>query len=149
MRPKQWFISGAAFVAGVIACLIAVFLLSPNSWRSTTLSGPVAIAPPGAADRGYLGAVFSNEPSRSLYIADVSRPAANDSDPLNVGDRLTSINGRTITTLGQFQEIIKARKPGEIVELGVLRNDQPKTLRIRLLSLSDILASRNGSPSAP
>lgn len=78
----------------------------------------------------------------------MSRPSASDSDRLKVGDRLTSIDGRTIKTFDEFQAIMKACKPGEIIELGVVRNEQPVMLHVRLLSLSEVLASRNGGPAA-
>jgi S1-C subfamily serine protease len=143
MRRAEWLIGGAGFVGGVVACLVAVALLAPDSWRYKTMTRPVGIVPAGAEKHGYLGATFSNEPSRSLYIVEVWNATREDSAHVMVGDCVTSINGHPVAAFAEFQEIIADSKPGDAVELGVVRDQQPMTLKGRLLSLSEVLAARD------
>ncbi len=89
MRRKHWLIvGGAGFLGGVVTSLIAVNLLSPDASGYKLLTGPVGIIAPEATEQGYLGAVFSNEPSRSLYIVEVSRAVPADATHVIVGDRI-------------------------------------------------------------
>lgn len=114
------------------------------------MTGPVGIIPAGAEKRGYLGATFSNEPSRSLYIAEVSNAEREGSAQVMVGDRVTSINGRPVATFAEFQQMMADSKPGDSVELAIVRDQQPMTLQVRLRSLSELLAARDaGSAGRP
>jgi len=67
-------------------------------------------------DRGYLGATFSNEPLRSLYVADVSPAIGEDPAHLVIGDRVASINGQPVSRLHAALVI------GVVVVLGGVRH---------------------------
>jgi len=48
------------------------------------------------------------------------------------GDVITKIDGRPIDRVATLQRIIRERKPGEVVELEVMRYGETKTFRVRL-----------------
>lgn len=67
-----------------------------------------------------------------LYVADVSPggPAANAA--IQVGDVLLEINGTKIDQNNSFTEVLFAYKPGDSVEVTVLRNGQQITVNVTL-----------------
>jgi S1-C subfamily serine protease len=105
--------------------------------------------PAEANKHGYLSVSFSNEPSRSLYVAEVLRPA-NDPDPIMVGDLVTSYDGKKVATVKEWQQLAATSAPGDIVQVGIVRDSQPMTLRVRLLSLADAMRRlATDGPAAP
>src|SRR5690349_24453982 len=97
------------FVLGVLTGTALTFatgfiLSAIREPRYTNMTGPVAIIRREDTKHGYLGIEFSNEPSRSLYVADCSRAVAADGQTIRVGDRLTSLNGQPVQHFQQIQQ---------------------------------------------
>jgi S1-C subfamily serine protease len=99
---------------------------------------------------GFLGVAFSNERSRSLYVAEVMRGGAADATALAAGDRVIAFNAQPVAEIAELQRLLSATKPGEVVKLDVMRGEQTITLDVRLTSAHEIAAGLEGSqPTAP
>ena len=48
------------------------------------------------------------------------------------GDVIVAVNGDKVERVGQLQQIIAGHKPGETVEIRVIRYGEPRTVRVRL-----------------
>jgi S1-C subfamily serine protease len=129
---------GGGAIAGAVITLGAVALLDRREVPPQNLMGPVAIIHPEAMKHGFLGIELSNEPGRELIVARVNPVVPNDANHLMPGDRITSFNGAAITTADDFHQLSTQSKPGDIVDVGLVRSDQPLTLKLKLLSWSEL-----------
>jgi len=50
----------------------------------------------------------------------------------NSADVITAIDGTKVTNASQFLSVIEAKKPGDVVELTILRDGRPMKVRVRL-----------------
>lgn len=51
---------------------------------------------------------------------------------LQAGDVILSVNGQTVDGVGELQRRVTGYRPGETVTLGVIRNGQPRDIRVQL-----------------
>jgi S1-C subfamily serine protease len=54
-------------------------------------------------------------------------------DSLNVGDKITSIDGVKITSVSQISEIVREHKIGDTLTFLINRNKEEKTLTVRVM----------------
>jgi S1-C subfamily serine protease len=155
-------IIGAGVAVGVVGCLVILAALRSGEAGYSNMTGPVAIVSGGAggadgasaardaSNRGYLGVEFSNEPGRSLVVASVSPAVSGDPGHLRPGDRVTAVGATTVRSFDELKPLLSAAKPGDAVELAVLRDDQPRTLKVRLLSVAEMISDRPATaPATP
>lgn len=126
------------------------------------------IAKPGdddqAADHGWLGVSIGEGPEllarqlnlkgRGIVILNVVEGSPADSAGIEAHDILLSINGQEIPgEIGGAVEAIKSHKPGESLNLSVLRDGQQKTINVTLGSRVDLKEKKiewkfEGTPDA-
>lgn len=60
--------------------------------------------------------------STGIFVAKINEGAPAEKSELQVGDVITNVDGTKVETLEDVQDILKAKKPGDTVELTVLRS---------------------------
>ena len=87
----------------------------------------------GDLERAFLGVTTAPAPSsEGAVVAEISTlgPAA-DTD-LRVGDRITAVDGREIKEPGDLSSAILEHKPGDRIELEVVRDGEQRTIDVEL-----------------
>ncbi|SMO54441.1 Do family serine endopeptidase [Solitalea koreensis] len=99
----------------------------------------------GTVQRGYLGVEFNENSSEfakekglktvnGVYVANVLPGGAAESAGIKTGDLITKIEGATITTGSDLQEKIGRHRPGDAINLTVLRGDNERNVKVVLRS---------------
>ena len=97
----------------------------------------------GQTQRAYLGvqvAEMTNELAgrakmkelRGIYVASVVEGAGAEAAGIKEGDVITSVNGNKISTFVQLTEIIRQYRPGDKVNVEIIRNGNPMTVVVEL-----------------
>ena len=116
---------------------------------------------PDAAQRGWLGVSVEVVPDsvaaqlgtqkKGVMIGNVVEGSPADTAGIQANDMIVSINGEEVAgDVGPAVDLIKSRKPGETINVGLLRGNQPMTLKVTLGSradLKDIEWKYEGMPS--
>jgi putative serine protease PepD len=89
----------------------------------------------GKAQHALLGVTPANA-AGGVGISSVENGSAADNAGLKVGDVITAVDGKTVTTPGQLRAIIAADQPGEKLTLTIRRNGTTKTVTATLGSRS-------------
>jgi S1-C subfamily serine protease len=86
---------------------------------------------------GSYGTYFGSIPDmtadvKGVRFADIrpSSPAAKAG--LQAGDVMIRFAGKEVANLQDFSFLLRSHKPGEVVEVTVMRNDQPLTVQVKL-----------------
>lgn len=69
---------------------------------------------------------------RGIYVAKVVEGAGAEAAGVKEGDVITAVNGTKITTFVQLTEIIRQFRPGDKVNVDIVRNGRPMTLEVEL-----------------
>ncbi|HWF76536.1 MAG TPA: Do family serine endopeptidase [Caulobacteraceae bacterium] len=96
----------------------------------------------GAVTRGYIGATVQNlspDLASSLGLASVKGAIIDQLTPggpaeragLRMGDVVTSVNGQKVTSSAELTRQVGLAKPGDDIQLGVLRDGQTRQVAIR------------------
>lgn len=104
---------------------------------------------PDAAQRGWLGVSIVTVPAavaaqagtqdRGVMIGNVMTGSPADKAGIQPNDLIVSINGEDVAgDVGPAVDLIKGRKPGETINVGILRDGQPSTVRVTLGSRADM-----------
>jgi PDZ domain-containing protein len=69
--------------------------------------------------------------NRGVLVVAVSKdmPAAKE---LKLGDRLTAVDGKQLTTADEFIDYLKTKKQGDFVQIDYVRNNEKKSVRLKL-----------------
>ncbi len=94
-----------------------------------------------------LGAPFGLKANEGVLISDLA-PNSPSADVLQSGDIIVKVDGQSVTTRKTLQDSIMYRKPGEKVQLEVLRNGQRIALEVTLGERPSE-TSANVAPQAP
>lgn len=97
----------------------------------------------GTVQRAFIGVNISDvtqsladdleiEVNSGVYIAGLSENGAAQDAGLEEGDIIVAINDREVTKSTQLQEIIGSKRPGEIVNVAVLRNGDRENFQVTL-----------------
>lgn len=91
----------------------------------------------GSVRRGFLGVQLKREPaspsdSLGILVANVVPGSPADSSGLKVGDRILAVDGQETHTADDLTAIVRAMRPGDDVELTVLRKDDIFPIRVVL-----------------
>ncbi len=103
----------------------------------------------GVVQRGYLGVIIRNvdgelarqenlDVTEGVFIDSVLENSAADKAGIRVGDVITSIDGTETDRSAQLQELVARHRPGEEVEIGLIRKG-------RTMETSATLQSREGT----
>jgi serine protease Do len=81
--------------------------------------------------RAYLG-VGLEKADKGVRITNVSEGSAAAKAGLRTGDRITKLGGTAVTSPQQFTEMIRAKKPGEEVELIYVKAGEKKEKKLKV-----------------
>jgi serine protease Do len=79
-----------------------------------------------------VGVIFPEDENDDAWITEVFEDGPAAKAGLKAGDTITKLNGEPIKTVKRFREIIKDRKPGDVVKVTVRRTTQILALSITL-----------------
>ena len=147
-------VAGGADVARITAALADGLRTGPRPDYVRTS----AAAPDAGDSRGY-GAYFGSVPDYStmeaatggVKLADVRPNSPAENGGIRKGDVIVSMAGVTINNLYDMTFVLREHKPGETIEVVVMRADQPVTRRVTLAQRGESAApgaSHGGEPSA-
>jgi hypothetical protein len=79
------------------------------------------------APRAFLG-IHMGEGDDGVKIVKTVEGSPAAAAKLRPGDRIVAVNGKPVAKVGQLVELMREQKPGDVVELLVLRGEQTKVL---------------------
>lgn len=94
--------------------------------------GAVAPATPAAAEPGYLGVLADDRAGAGLKIIELTVGAPGEKAGLRAGDVVTSIDGRAIKSMQDFEPIMLASPPGSKLTFQVERDGQVQQVIVTL-----------------
>lgn len=125
---------------------VGSWLATPGLYKDPVAIGVVSVmARKIAAPSGYMG-VTPDEDESVARIVDVKRGSPAEKAGLLVKDIIRKINGMEIKNPKQLKETINAYQPGETVELVILRGTEELTVKVTLMTLSQIVHNDRGQP---
>ena len=71
---------------------------------------------------------------KGVYVAGLTSNGAAEKAGIKQGDVLTHINGNEVNTVTQLLESVRQYRPGDEVEVEVIRNGEPETYNLRMLN---------------
>lgn len=97
----------------------------------------------GELQRAYLGVVIREitaefaeekgfENMNGVYVAEISPNSGADDAGIEAGDIILSVNNNAVNSLSQLLESINQYRPGDMVTVKVLHNDQEKIFNVEL-----------------
>ncbi len=119
-----------------------------------------SLAKTGKVERGYLGADIQNLNeglAHEFKVPDVSGVLIGQVEPgspagqagLKQGDVVRTFNGQTVDNRDRFRSVVAGTNPGTEVSLGILRNGQPLTLKVKLGEQPKSMAQGGGPAISP
>jgi putative serine protease PepD len=85
----------------------------------------------GKVSHAYLG-VSTQDTSNGAQVAQVSAGSPAEQGGLQQGDVITAIGGKAVTSSSALSSMVDEHKPGDTVQLKVVRNGSEKTLDVKL-----------------
>ena len=61
---------------------------------------------------------------------------------VRVGDVIKTVDGEVIENGSELLEVIVKREAGDVVELGVLRGDESRVMKVELMKTEDLFKTR-------
>lgn len=97
-------------------------------------AAPVPPQPPGAADgRPFLGAMLDAlEENQGLVVTQVNRGGPADQAGLRQGDVIRAVDGQNVSSLDQLGRRLQGKRPGDTLNLEIVRNEESTGLNVRL-----------------
>ena len=111
----------------------------------------------GVVQRGLLGiqirdvtAQLSEQENlpitQGVYVADVSAGSGAEEAGIKPNDVIISVDGKDVKNTSRLQELVAIHRPGEKVELVLLRNGKEKTIKATLKNTAGTLAIVERTP---
>ena len=95
----------------------------------------------GDIERAYLGVSSTIDPNEDGAVVDsIAQTGPAASSDLRPGDRITAVDGREIKEPSDLASAVLDHKPGERIELSVMRGGQQRTIDVQLGTRPDQLA---------
>jgi serine protease Do len=102
----------------------------------------------GEVTRGFLGIAiqpltpdlaksFGTEYQKGILVAEVTGDSPADKAGLKQGDLIIKLKGRDVVNVGDFRNRISLTPPGSKVELELIRNGEPRVVKVTIGELSD------------
>ena len=102
----------------------------------------------GKIEHGYIGIQISDvTPDNAKFfhlnkaagalVSDVTPDSPGSNAGLKTGDVITELNGKPITDAGQLQMLVGQKRPGDTIQLDVMREDKPTTVSVKLGDLNN------------
>lgn len=113
----------------------------------------------GLVKRGYIGVSFREldyevakqlgvEQINGLYVDQVMTDGAADAAGIKKGDIIIKVDGKEIGSSSDLQEKVARLRPGDKVQLTVLRDGKERSMGVTLKGEESIKIAKNGSQSA-
>jgi len=95
----------------------------------------------GDIDRAYLGVSSTVDPNDDgAVVAAITQTGPAASSDLRTGDRITAVDGRAVAEPSDLSAAVLRHKPGERIELTVVRGGEQRTIEVQLGTRPDQLA---------
>lgn len=82
--------------------------------------------------------------TKGVIVAQITRSSPAADSGLRNGDVIQKIDGKTVSTSREVQNIVRAHKPGDSLVLLVLRQDQMLPITLRIGNYEDVEPNRGG-----
>ena len=93
--------------------------------------------------RGWVGALLIDTGAAPHpMVIDVAPASPAEAAGLRLGDLVAGVSGVPVVSRAAFDQRVAAAEIGEVLDLGVLSDGQPRTLKLELGTSPDLLASR-------
>ncbi len=79
-----------------------------------------------------IGVVFAEDENDDAWVVEIDDEGPASKGGIKPGDTITKFNSEAIKSVKRFREIMRDRKPGEVIKLGVRRGVEVLTLSITL-----------------
>jgi S1-C subfamily serine protease len=150
MSILKWIIGGVVLLA---IAAVTLYLVFPPTIRVTTIGGPVIVVEGDIPTRGLLGIEADPNPAgRGLVVRSVVPSSGADVSGLRIGDVLLAADAVSVAKVQDLQQVIAAKKPGEVVRLRVERKAEALSLDVTLVSFEEMVRLREKegpTPEAP
>jgi M6 family metalloprotease-like protein len=131
----------------ILVALIAAPLVAAEPSKTPDLSEykTVATAIPAkdtkptnvsTTERGYLGIHVNTNAAGKQTVGQIASDSPAARAGVNVGDELLKFDGKVISSPETFGELLRAKKPGDTIQLSVSRGNKPMEIRATLTSVS-------------
>ncbi|MGB9198252.1 MAG: Do family serine endopeptidase [Terriglobales bacterium] len=102
----------------------------------------------GKVEHGYIGVQIADvTPDNAKFfhlnkavgalVSDVTPDSPGAKAGLKTGDVITELNGKSITDAGELQLLVGQKRPGESIQLTVMRDDKPTEVSVTLGDLNN------------
>jgi serine protease Do len=102
----------------------------------------------GKVEHGYIGIqiadvtpdnakFFHLNKAAGALVSDVTPDSPGSSAGLKTGDVITELDGKAITDAGELQVLVGQKRPGDTIQLDVMREDKPTTVSVKLGDLNN------------
>ena len=103
----------------------------------------------GKANHAYLGVSSNDAVSGGAAVSSVTSGGPADDAGIESGDRIVSVGGKKVADSAGLSAAIDGHKPGDRVEVGIVRDGSTKTVTVTLGNRPSNAASRQRQPSFP
>jgi hypothetical protein len=126
--------AGAAKVIDLAAGVVRAIDARPTRLTFVRSAAPAAVAGARTGTNVYLGSIpdMSAPDVQGLRLTGVRAGSPADSAGLKAGDIVVQLGGRTVTDLQTYSDALYSFKPGDEVEIVVIRGAQRVPLKVRL-----------------
>jgi hypothetical protein len=114
----------------------------PQPYQANRPTGTETANGPGGGSLGVN--VVSTDDGQGVTVTQTRPGTPADQMGLQPNDRITSLNGQPVESVGQFISDIRSMNPGEQIQLSIDRGGNTQNIGGRLEALRDRLASREG-----
>ena len=80
----------------------------------------------------YLNSSYSNNFTKGIYVAQITKNGPADNTDLKEGDIITSIDGNALNTMNNLRQYIYSKKPGDEVTLEITRGKINRQIKLIL-----------------
>jgi serine protease Do len=101
-----------------------------DEWDQLVAGEVIGRKPKGGT--AVVGVVFPEDENDDAWLAEVEDGGPAGKAGLKPGDTITKFDGTPVKSVKQFRDLIKDKKPGDVVKLGVRRGTELLTLSVTL-----------------
>jgi serine protease Do len=148
----KWVVAGSLVAAlAVLALLFAVVFLVAQRFRpSGNAQGPVAVVVGDIPKNGLMGVNLASNPDGGGPVVQHVLPGSGaEVADLRVGDVITRADGRSVTTVAELKQVVASKKPGDVLDLDVKRDEVAVTVHVTLISFEDMVRLQDAEGRAP
>src|ERR1700683_1319602 len=87
---------------------------------------------------------FQMSNATGAVVTEVEPHSPGDKAGLHIGDVVTGLNGQSVTDAGELQMEVGQKRPGETIQLGVIREGKTMSIPVTL----EAMGAANGGPTA-